>query len=156
MAQQLWKSFMEALAPPRRDQQPRRGGVTLNRTVGGRPLPQHEADGQAVGRGSGALPGNREVMRANLNVPQPRIPSARATEVDSSSDDEFQDSNTKPAPRSLAQSITATRVPQVASTDKSTTITNPNLDTSTADRICRVCSDSGFGRICGKCEYTYS
>ena len=74
MAQQLWKSFMEALAPPRRDQQPRRGGVTLNRTVGGRPLPRREADGQAVGRGSGALPGNREVMRANLNVPQPSFP----------------------------------------------------------------------------------
>ena len=53
-------------------------------------------------------------MRANLNVPQPRIPSARAAEVDSSSEDEFQDSNTEPAPRSLAQSITATRVPQVA------------------------------------------
>ena len=55
MAQQLWKSFLEALAPPRREQQPRRGGVTLNRTVGGRPLPRLEAEGQAVGRGSGAL-----------------------------------------------------------------------------------------------------
>ena len=53
-------------------------------------------------------------MRANLNIPQPRIPSARAAEVNLSSDDEFQDSNTEPAPRSLAQSITATRVPQVA------------------------------------------
>ena len=114
MAQQLWKSFMEALAPPRRDQQPRRGGVTLNRTVGGHPLPRREVDGQAVGRGSGALSGNREVMRANLNIPQPSLPSARATEVDSSSEDEFQDSNTEPTPRSLAQSITATRVPQVA------------------------------------------
>ena len=53
-------------------------------------------------------------MRANLSVPQPSIPSARAAEVDSSSEDEFQDSNTKLTPRSLAQSITATRVPQVA------------------------------------------
>ena len=35
-------------------------------------------------------------------------------EVDSSSDDEFQDSNTEQPPRSLAESITATRVPQVA------------------------------------------
>ena len=41
---------MEALAPPRRDQQPRRGGVALNRTVGGHPLPRCEADGQAVGQ----------------------------------------------------------------------------------------------------------
>ena len=53
-------------------------------------------------------------MRANLNVPQPSLPSARVAEVDSSSDDEFQDSNTEQPPRSLAQSITATRVPQVA------------------------------------------
>ena len=35
-------------------------------------------------------------------------------EVNSSSDDEFQDSNTEQQPRSLAESITATRVPQVA------------------------------------------
>ena len=90
------------------------GGVTLNCTVGGRPLPRREAEGQAVGRGSGALSGNREVMRANLNAPPPSIPSARATEVDSSSKEEFQDSNTESVPRSLAQSITATRVPQVA------------------------------------------
>ena len=114
MAQQLWKSFMEALAPPRQDQQPRRGGVALNRMVGRCPLPHQEANSQAVGRGSGALSGNQEVTRANLNIPQPRIPSARAAEVDSSSNDEFQDSNTEPAPRSLAESITATRVPQVA------------------------------------------
>ena len=33
------------------------GGVTLNRMVGGHPLPRREADGQAVGRGSGALTG---------------------------------------------------------------------------------------------------
>ena len=154
MAQQLWKSFMEALAPPRRDQQPRRGGVALNRTVGGRPLPRREADGQAVGRGSGALPGNREVMRANLNVPQPRIPSARAAEVDSSSEDEFQDSNTEPTPRSLAQSITATRVPQVA-IQQTSQPPSPTRIRQVQRTESRVCSDSGFGRICGKCEYTY-
>ena len=113
MAQQLWKSFLEALAPPRREQQPRRGGVTLNCMVDGRPLPCIEA--QPMGRGSGALSGNREVMRANLNAPPPSNTSARATaEVDSSSEEEFQDSNTEPVPGSLAQAITATRVPQVA------------------------------------------
>ena len=69
-----------------------------------------------MGRGSGALSGNREVMRANLNAPPPSNPSARATEVDSSSEEEYQDSNTDPVPRSLSQSITATRVPQVAQT----------------------------------------
>ena len=115
MAQQLWKSFLEALAPPRWEQQPRRGGVALNRTVGRCPLPHIEA--QPMGRGSGALSGNREVMRANLNAPPPSNTSARATaEVDSSSEEEFQDSNTEPVPMSLAQAITATRVPQVAQT----------------------------------------
>ena len=89
-------------------------GVALNHTVGERPLPHHEANSQAVGRGSRALSESREVTRANLNVPPPRIPSARVAEVDSSSDDEFQDSNTEQLPRSLAESITATRVPQVA------------------------------------------
>ena len=73
----LWKSFVEALAPPRRDQQQRRGGVTLNRMVGEHPLPHREANSQAVGRGSRALPENQEVTRANLNVPPQRIPSAR-------------------------------------------------------------------------------
>ena len=82
--------------------------------VGERLLPCHEANSQAMGRGSGALPEYRKVTRANLNIPPPRIPSARVAEVDSSSDNEFQDSNTEQPPRSLAQSITATRVPQVA------------------------------------------
>ena len=108
------EEFSGSLSSTKMRSTAKEGGVALNRMVGGRPLPRHEAEGQAVGRGSGALPGNREVTRANLNVPQPSLPSARATEVDSSSEDEFQDSNTEPVPRSLAQSITATRVPQVA------------------------------------------
>ena len=38
-------------------------------------------------------------MRANLNAPPPSNTSARATaEVDSSSEEEFQDSNTEPVP----------------------------------------------------------
>ena len=53
-------------------------------------------------------------MRANLNVLPPSTPSARVAEVDSSSDEDFQDSNTEPVFRSLAESITVTRVPQVA------------------------------------------
>ena len=116
MAQQLWKSFLEALAPTKTRTAAKKGGVALNRMVGGCPLPHLEAEGQPMGRGSGALSGNREVMRANLNAPPPSNPSARATEVDSSSEEEFQDSNTEPVPRSLAQTIAATRVPQVAQT----------------------------------------
>ena len=111
---QLWKSFVEALAPPRHDQQQRGEGVALNRMVGERPLSRREANSQAVGRGSRALPEYREVTRANLNIPPQRIPSAGVAEVDSSSDEEFQDSKTEQQPRSLAKSITATRVPQTA------------------------------------------
>ena len=111
---QLWKSFVEALAPPRHDQQQRREGVTLNHTVGECPLSHWEANSQAMGRGSRAPPEYQEVMRANLNIPPPRISSARVAEVNSSSDEEFQDSKTEQQPRSLAESITATRVPQVA------------------------------------------
>ena len=66
-------------------------------------------------------------MRANLNAPPPSNTSARATaEVDSSSEEEFQDSNTEPVPRSLAQTITATRVPQVAqATSQPSSTTRP-------------------------------
>ena len=46
-------------------------------------------------------------------------------EVDSSSEDEFQDSKEGPPPRSLAESITATRVPQVATSQ--TSQPQPNL-----------------------------
>ena len=45
----LWKSFVDALAPPKRDEQPRREGVALNRMVGERPLSRHELSNQAGG-----------------------------------------------------------------------------------------------------------
>ena len=110
----LWKSFVDALAPPKRDEQPRREGVTLNCTVGEHPLSHCEPSSQAVGHSSRALPEYREVTRADLNIPPPRLTSARVAEVDLSSEDEFQDSKEDPHPRSLAESITATRVPQVS------------------------------------------
>ena len=61
-----------------------------------------------------AVPESREVQRADLNRALARETSARVAEVDSSSEDEFQDSKEGPPPRSLAESVTATRVPQVA------------------------------------------
>ena len=47
---QLWKSFVEALAPPQHGEWPRREGVTLNRMVGEHPLshcnqPSNQAEG---------------------------------------------------------------------------------------------------------------
>ena len=110
----LWKSFVDALAPPKRDEWPRREGVTLNRTVGERPLSHREPSSQAVGQSSRAPSEYREVMRADLNIPLSRETSARVAEVDSGSEDEFQDSKENLPPRSLAESIAATRVPQVS------------------------------------------
>ena len=110
----LWKSFVEALAPPRQAERPRRGGVTLNHTVDEHQLPRHEPSNQPADRSSRAALESREVTRANLNRPPQRIPSARVVEVDSSSDEEFQDSRTEHQSRSLAESITAVRVPQAA------------------------------------------
>ena len=95
-------------------------------------------------------------MRANLNIPQPSLPSARAAEVNLSSEDEFQDSNTEPTPRSLAQSITATRVPQVAIQQTSQPPSPTRIRQVQRTESVESGSDSGFCRICGKCEYTYS
>ena len=53
-------------------------------------------------------------MRADLIIPLTRETSARVAEVDAGSEEEFQDSKEDLPPRSLAESITATRVPQVA------------------------------------------
>ena len=64
MAQQLWKSFMEALAPPQHGEQPRRGGCHSKlHMVGEHPLscceqPSSHAEGQS----SRAPPWYQEVM----------------------------------------------------------------------------------------------
>ena len=51
---QLWKSFMEALAPPQQAERPRREGVTLNRTVGERPLSHCESSRPVESQSTGA------------------------------------------------------------------------------------------------------
>ena len=115
----LWKSFVDALAPPRQSERPRRGGVALSRTVDERQLSCCEPSNRPEDRSSRAVPEFREVQRADLNKVPARVTSARVAEVDSSSEDEFQDSKEDPPPRSLAESITATRVPQVATSQTS-------------------------------------
>ena len=102
------------MAPLKWDEWPRREGVTLNRTVDEHPLSHREPSSQPVAPSSKARSEYKEVMRADLNIPLSRVTSARVAEVDSSSEDEFQDSKEDPPPRSMAESITATRVPQVA------------------------------------------
>ena len=82
--------------------------------VGECPLSHHELSSQAGGQSSRVLLEYQEVMRADLNIPPTRETSARVAEVDSGSDEEFQDSKEDLPPRSLAESITATRFPQVA------------------------------------------
>ena len=51
---------------------------------------------------SRAVPESQEVQRADLNRAPARETGARVAEVDSSSEDEFQDSKEGPPPRSLA------------------------------------------------------
>ena len=65
---QLWKSFVEALAPPQRGEWPRREGVTLNHLVGERPLSRCEPSNQAEGQSSRAPPEYREVVHTDLNI----------------------------------------------------------------------------------------
>ena len=77
---QLWKSFMDALAPQQQTERPRREGVTLNRTVGERPLSHCEPSNQAEGQSSRALE-YREVMRADLNIPLAKETSARGVRL---------------------------------------------------------------------------
>ena len=96
----LWKSFVDALAPPKWDEWRRREGVTLNCTVGEHPLSHHEPSSQAVGQSSRAPLEYREVMRADLNIPPSRETSAKVAKVDSGSEDEFQDSKEYFPPRS--------------------------------------------------------
>ena len=110
----LWKSFVDALAPPRQSEQPRRGGVTLNCMVDKRQLPRHEPSNRPEDQSSRAVPESQEVWRADLNRLPARKTSARVAEVDASSDEEFQDSKEILPPRPLAESITAARIPQVA------------------------------------------
>ena len=116
---QLWKSFVEALAPPQRGEQPRREGVTLNCTVGERSLSRREPpSNQAEGPSSRAPPEYREVMRSDLNiVPARDTQSARVAEVDLDSDVEFQDSREVLPTRSLADSIAVPRVPQATTSE---------------------------------------
>ena len=100
-------------------------GVALNRTVDEHQLPRREPSNWPEDRSSRAVPESREVQRADLNRAPARETGARVAEVDSSSEDEFQDSKEGPPPRSLAESITATRVPQVATSQ--TSKLQPNL-----------------------------
>ena len=116
---------MEALAPPKQSERPRRGGVALSRTVDERQLSCREPSNSPEDRSLRAVLESREVRRADLNRAPTMETSARVAEGDSSSEEDFQDSKEDPPPRSLAESITATRVPQVATSQ--TAQPQPNL-----------------------------
>ena len=45
----LWKSFVDAFAPPKQNEWPRREGVTLNRTVDERQMSRRGSSNQAGG-----------------------------------------------------------------------------------------------------------
>ena len=123
---QLWKSFMEALAPPQWAGRPRREGVTLNRMVGECPLSRWELSRPVESQSTRALSEYREVQRVDLNIPLARETSAKVDEVDSDSDDDFQDSREALPTRSSADPITITRVPQ-STTLRTTQPPSPDL-----------------------------
>ena len=124
---QLWKSFVETLALPQRAERPRREGVTLNCTVTERPLSCHEPSSQAGSLSSRAPPEYQEVAHSDLNIALARQTSARVGEVDLDSDVEFQDSREALPTRSLADSITVSRVPQ-ATTTQTKQLPSPELN----------------------------
>ena len=111
----LWKSFVDALAPPRQIANGQGEGVSLwaVRLMSVNCLTD-EPSNRPEDWSSRAVPEFWEFQRADLNRAPARETSARVAEVDSSSEDEFQDSKEDPPSRSLAESVTATRVPQVA------------------------------------------
>ena len=117
---------MEALAPPQQAERPRREGVTLNCTVGECPLSRHESSRPVESQSTRTLSEYREVQRADLNIPLARETSAKVGEVDSDSDGDFQDSREALLPRSMADPITITRVPQTT-TLKTTQPPSPDL-----------------------------
>ena len=67
----------------------------------------------------------QEVKRADLNIPPARETSAKVGQVDSDSDDDFQDSREALPTRSLTDPITVTRVPQATALK---TTQPPSLD----------------------------
>ena len=112
---QLWKSFMEDLAPPQWAERLRREGVTLNCTVDERWLSRHESSKPVESQSARAQLQSREVIRADLNMNLAKeTRSTRVAEVELDSDVEFQDSREVQPTRSLADSITVQKVPQVA------------------------------------------
>ena len=87
---QLWKSFMEALAPPQHNEQQQGEGVALNRMVGGHPLSRHEQPtSHAEGPGSRAPPEYQEVIHSDLNVDPARETQSTRVEDEQDSDVEF-------------------------------------------------------------------
>ena len=110
---QLWKSLMDALAPPQQGEQARREGVALNQTVDECPLShRNQLSNQAGGQGSRAPLEYREVICSDLNVALAK--ETHSARVDSDSDVEFQDSREVLPTRSLPDSIAVPRVPQSA------------------------------------------
>ena len=101
----LWKSFVEAIAPPQCGEQVQGDGVALNCMVGGHPLSHREPTSSHVGSATEC-----QEVRAGLNVnPTREMRNARVEGSDEDSDVEFQDSREALPPRSLVDSITAPR-----------------------------------------------
>ena len=106
----LWKSFVEAMAPPKQGEQVQGEGVTLNCTVGGHPLSHMSHKVAMLGSQAPKLLWNTERSEQTLMWIQPEkteMPGWKG--VDGESDVEFQDSREVLHPGTLADSITVPR-----------------------------------------------
>ena len=154
---QLWKSFVEALAPPQCGEQQWGEGVTLNCMVVWHPLScREQAISHAEGPGSRAPPEYREVIHSNLNINLAReTHSARVEENEQDTDVEFKDTWEASPPRSLADSIAAPRlVPAALETNQAPLSTELHHINSTIRQITEsgesaqvLNSESGVGAI---------
>ena len=64
----LWKSSVEAMAPPKQGKQVQADGVTLNCMVGGRPLSHHELQSSHARESGSKAPLEHREVQADLNV----------------------------------------------------------------------------------------
>ena len=149
----LWKSFVEAMAPPKHGKQVQGGGVTLNCMVHGRPLSHCEPQGSHAKESGSKAPLEHREVRADLNVDLARENrNARVEGIKGDSDVELQESGEAMHPGTLANSIAAPRtVPTTSVTTASASTELKDIHTSqsseSGESLQVLDSDIGMGAV---------
>ena len=142
----LWKSFVEAIAPPKHGEQAQGEGVTLNRMVGGQQLSHHELRSSHARESGSRAPLECREVQTDLNVDPAREDwNVRVEGSNGNSDVEFQDSREVIHCRNLSRfhwsaprSVPTTSMTNVASS--STKLDNHH--TSQCIWVWRISADS--------------